>query len=50
MKVQLQYLVSGLLTSVLAISVAGCGGESTTVKAEAKPEPAVVEVDLLAHG
>src|SRR4051794_41256022 len=43
MKVQSQYLFSGLLASVLAISVSGCGGESTTVQAEAKPEPAVVE-------
>src|SRR3954468_13756654 len=43
MKVQSQYLCSGLLASVLAISVSGCGGESTTVQAEAKPEPAVVE-------
>jgi membrane fusion protein, multidrug efflux system len=43
MKLQSQYLFPGLLASVLAISVSGCGGESTTVQAEAKPEPAVVE-------
>jgi len=44
MKVQSGYLLSGVLVAALAVSAAGCGGSETTVKAEAKPEPAVVEV------
>jgi membrane fusion protein, multidrug efflux system len=43
MNVQSKYVLSGLVGSVLALSVAGCGGEATTVKAEAKPEPVIVE-------
>jgi len=43
MKVQSGYLLSGVLVAALAVSAAGCGGSETTVKAEAKPEPAVVE-------
>ncbi len=43
MKVQSGYLLSGVLVAAVALSAAGCGGSETTVKAEAKPEPAVVE-------
>jgi len=43
MKVQSGYLVTGLVLATLAASVAGCGGSETTVKAEAKPEPTIVE-------
>ena len=43
MRGQSGYLLSGLLVAALAASAAGCGGGATTVKAEAKPEPLVVE-------
>ena len=43
MKLQPGYLVSGILAAALAAATAGCGSSETTVKAEAKPEPAVVE-------
>lgn len=43
MRVQLGYLRSGLLVAAVGITAAGCGRDATTVKAEAKPEPVVVE-------
>ena len=43
MKVHSGYLLSGVLVGAVAASAAACGGNATTVKAEAKPEPIVVE-------
>src|SRR5678815_3898989 len=43
MKVQLRYSFSAVLLTALAASVAGCGSSEATVKAEAKPEPVVVD-------
>src|SRR6476659_6179818 len=43
MNVQFQYFLSGVLASSLALSAAACGCESTTVKAEAKPEPVAID-------
>jgi len=43
MKVQSGYLLSGVVVAALAASAAACGGGPTTVKAEAKPEPIVVD-------
>ena len=42
MRVHPGYVLSGLFVAALA-ATAGCGGESATVKAEAKPEPVAVE-------
>jgi RND family efflux transporter MFP subunit len=44
MKVQSGYFLSALLVAALAGSAAGCGGDITTVKAEAKPEPIAVDI------
>jgi RND family efflux transporter MFP subunit len=43
MQVQSGFLLSGVVASTLAVLAAACGGSGTTVQAEAKPEPAVVE-------
>jgi len=43
MNVQSSYFLSALLVAALAGSAAGCGGDVTTVKAEAKPEPIAVD-------
>ncbi len=43
MRVQKRYGLAGILMAAFSVAAAGCGGESTTVKAEAKPEPIVVE-------
>jgi RND family efflux transporter MFP subunit len=44
MKVQAGYFLSGLLVAALAGSAASCGGNGTTVQAEAKPEPVAVDI------
>lgn len=44
MNVQKQYGLAGILIAALSMAAAGCGGESTTVKAEAKPEAPAVDV------
>ena len=43
MRVQSRFVLPGILSVVVAVSAAACGGESTTVKAEAKPEPLAVD-------
>jgi multidrug efflux pump subunit AcrA (membrane-fusion protein) len=43
MRVQRRYALAGILIAAISIAAAGCGAESTTVKAEAKAEPVVVE-------
>jgi len=43
MRVQSRLFLSGVLSTAIALSAAACGGESTTVKAEAKPEPLAVD-------
>ena len=44
MTVQLRNVLAGILAATASIAAAGCGAESTTVKAEAKPEPLTIEV------
>jgi len=44
MTVQLRNVVAGILTATASLAAAGCGAESTTVKAEAKPEPVAIDV------
>jgi RND family efflux transporter MFP subunit len=41
---QLRNCLAGLIGLATAVAAAGCGTESTTVKAEAKPEPLAIEV------
>ena len=41
---QVRNVLAGILGIAAAASAAGCGAESTTVKAAAKPEPLVIEV------
>jgi multidrug efflux pump subunit AcrA (membrane-fusion protein) len=44
MRVDRRFGAAGILLAALSITVAGCGAESTTVKAEAKAEPPVIDV------
>ena len=44
MTVQLRNVLSGILVATASIAAAGCGVDTTTVKAEAKPEPLAIEV------
>nr|MDP9324680.1 biotin/lipoyl-binding protein [Acidobacteriota bacterium] len=44
MTVQLRNVLAGILAATASIAAAGCGAESTTVKAEAKPEPVAIDV------
>jgi RND family efflux transporter MFP subunit len=43
MRVQTRYGLAGIAIAAFSIAAVGCGGESTTVKAEAKAEPVLVE-------
>ena len=43
MRVQSRFVLPGILSVVVAVSAAACGGGSATVKAEAKPEPLAVD-------
>ncbi len=43
MTVQWRHILPGILIASVAVGAAGCGGESTTVKAEAKAEPLAVD-------
>lgn len=43
MKVHSGFFYSGLVIAALGMFAAGCGGDATTVMAEAKPEPPVVD-------
>jgi multidrug efflux pump subunit AcrA (membrane-fusion protein) len=44
MTVQLRNVFAGILAATATIAAAGCGVDTTTVKAEAKPEPLTIEV------
>jgi len=44
MTVQLRNVLAGILAVTAGIAAAGCGVDTTTVKAEAKPEPVTIEV------
>ncbi len=43
MRVEKRNSLAGILIAAFSIAAAGCGGESTTVSAEAKPEPLVID-------
>lgn len=43
MRVEKRNSLAGILIAAFSIAAAGCGGESTTVNAEAKPEPLVID-------
>ena len=43
MRFQERYGLAGILIAALSVAAAGCGAESTTVKAEAKAEPVAVD-------
>jgi len=44
MRVQKRHGLAAILAAAISVGAAGCGAESTTVKAEAKAEPPVIEV------
>jgi RND family efflux transporter MFP subunit len=44
MTVQLRNVLAGILAATASIAAAGCGVDTATVKAEAKPEPLTIEV------
>jgi len=44
MKVERRFSLAGILIAALSIAAAGCGAEGTTVQAEAKAEPPVIDV------
>ena len=44
MIVETRTILAGSLIAVLAVAAAGCGADTTTVKAEAKPEPLAIDV------
>jgi membrane fusion protein (multidrug efflux system) len=44
MMVETRKILAGSLIAVLAVAAASCGADTTTVKAEAKPEPLAIDV------
>lgn len=44
MTVETRHILAGSLIAALAVVAAGCGADTTTVKAQAKPEPLAIEV------
>jgi RND family efflux transporter MFP subunit len=44
MTVQLRNVFAGILVASASMAAVGCGADTTTVKAEAKPEPLTIEV------